>query len=120
MEDIFLGMTVRQPEGDNYTVTWETSGRPADSEGASGTYWLTRKYQLEDVRGADGAVLVEVGLHLFSVNREAIVCLLGQLDISRPAAENVVHGSDDSDDDYEPEMKRQRDDQDGLESIEFE
>ncbi|XP_075559810.1 cytosolic endo-beta-N-acetylglucosaminidase-like [Dermacentor variabilis] len=120
MEDICLGVTVGLPEGDNYTVTWESSRRPADNEGPSGTYWLTRKYQLGDRRGADGAILVEVGLHLFSVNREANVCLLGQLDISRPAAEIVIRSNDDSDDDYEPEMKRQRYDQDGVESIEFE
>ncbi|XP_050032687.1 uncharacterized protein [Dermacentor andersoni] len=105
--DIFLGATVGVPEGGNYRVTREIID-PEDSEDQSDTHWLTRKFQLEDLRGADGAILQEIGLHLFCVNMEATVCLLGQLDISRPAVAKVVHSNDDSDDE-EPEMKRQRD-----------
>ncbi|XP_075559498.1 cytosolic endo-beta-N-acetylglucosaminidase-like isoform X1 [Dermacentor variabilis] len=110
-EDIFLGTMIGLPEGGNYRVTREII-EPEDTEHQSKTYWHTRKFRLEDSRGADGAILEEVGLHLFCANMEATVCLLGQLDISRPAAEKVILSNDDSDDDYEPEMKRQRDEQD--------
>ncbi|XP_075558081.1 cytosolic endo-beta-N-acetylglucosaminidase-like isoform X1 [Dermacentor variabilis] len=114
-EDIFLGATVGLPEGGNYRVTREIID-PEDSENQSDTYWLTRKFQLEDLRGADGAILEEIGLHFFCVNMDANVCLLGQLDISRPADAKVVRSNDDSDDE-EPEMKRQRDGWDGLDTI---
>ncbi|KAL3178761.1 hypothetical protein MRX96_009440 [Rhipicephalus microplus] len=74
--------------------------------------WITRKYHLEDLRGADGAVIEEIGLHFFCVARETIVCLLGQLDVRRlddaeEAAQKAVDSEDSSSDD-EPQRKRRR------------
>ncbi|KAH7985807.1 hypothetical protein HPB52_025391 [Rhipicephalus sanguineus] len=86
----------------------------------------SRKYQLEDLRGADGAILEEIGLHFFCIEGEANVWLLGQLDVRRPgdvreavldeqASEEAV--SDDSSSDDEPERKRLREDQYGLDAV---
>ncbi|KAL3178757.1 hypothetical protein MRX96_009436 [Rhipicephalus microplus] len=124
-EEIYLGMTAGLPRGDNYTVRREIIRRLESDEDDPRTCWLTRKYQLEDLRGADGAILEEIGLHFFCADRETNVCLLGQLDVRRPAeplgalpggkhAEGAI--SDDSSDD-EPERKRLRDEQYGLDAV---
>ncbi|KAL1450283.1 hypothetical protein MTO96_028033 [Rhipicephalus appendiculatus] len=126
-EEIYLGMTAGLPQGDNYTVDREIVKAPEDDAKEPGTYWITRKYQLEDQRGADGAILEEIGLHLFCVGEEANVWLLGQLDVRRPpgveeattskrAVEEAI-ASDDSSSDDEPERKRLRDEQYGLDAV---
>ncbi|KAL1474810.1 hypothetical protein MTO96_020455 [Rhipicephalus appendiculatus] len=107
-EEIYLGLTVGLPEGDKYTVTQEIVGKPEDDTEEPETSWLTRKYQLEDLRGADGAVLEEIGLYFFCVEGEPNACLLGQLDVRRPDDAEKAVASDDSSSDDEPERKRLR------------
>ncbi|KAL1450280.1 hypothetical protein MTO96_028030 [Rhipicephalus appendiculatus] len=125
-EEIYLGMTAGLPEGDNYTVSREIIRRLEGDEENPRTCWLTRKYQLEDLRGADGAILEEIGLHFFCTEKETNVCLLGQLDVKRPAeALEAVSGGksteeaidNDSNSDDEPERKRLRDEQYGLDAV---
>ncbi|KAH6943197.1 hypothetical protein HPB50_017154 [Hyalomma asiaticum] len=127
-EEIHLGVVTSFPEGDNYVVTRGVTERPEEATNEPTSSWATRKYHLEDQRGADGAVLQEIGVRLACVNQEALVCLLGQLDIRRPGdtAEAASSGkaveqdvqSDDSSGDDEPERKRQRDELYGLEPVE--
>ncbi|KAL3178759.1 hypothetical protein MRX96_009438 [Rhipicephalus microplus] len=143
LEEIYLAMMAGLPEGDNYTVTREITGTPEDDAEETGTYWMTRtvggrfdafifdhrfrRFLLEDQRGADGAILKEIGLHFFYVEGEANVWLLGQLDVRRPpdvekaspsakAAEEATASADSSSDD-EPERKRLRDEQYGLDAV---
>ncbi|XP_072145972.1 uncharacterized protein [Dermacentor andersoni] len=118
-EEIFLGMTAGLPRGDNYTVTREIIRWPETTTDVPGSHWLTRKYLLEDLRGAGGAILEEIGLHFFCVETEANVCLLGQLDVTRPAGPKGA-SSDDSSSDDEPEKKRQREERYGLDTVEVE
>ncbi|XP_075558083.1 cytosolic endo-beta-N-acetylglucosaminidase-like isoform X1 [Dermacentor variabilis] len=119
-EEIFLGLTVGLPDGDNYTVTQEIIKLPDASQAVPGTYWLTRKYLLEDLRGAGGAILEEIGLHFFCIGTEANVCLLGQLDVKRPAVAKAASSDDSSSGDDEPEKKRQREERYGLDTMEAE
>ncbi|KAL1474854.1 hypothetical protein MTO96_020496 [Rhipicephalus appendiculatus] len=123
-EEIYLGMTPGLPQGDNYTVNRKIVRTPDDDADELGTRW---KYQLEDLRGADGANLEEIGLHFIFVDGEANVWLLGQLDVRRPAdvdeatagakaAEEAIV-SDESSSDDEPERKRMRDEQYGLDAV---
>ncbi|KAH6943195.1 hypothetical protein HPB50_017152 [Hyalomma asiaticum] len=123
IEEVDLGVVARLPEGDSYAVTRQPDN-DADETGAS---WVTRKYHLEDLRGAGGAVLREIGLHFLCTDKEPVVCLLGRLDIRRPGdtddvvpidntGEKTVLG-DDSDSDEEPEAKRLRDEQYGFDVV---
>ncbi|KAH6943196.1 hypothetical protein HPB50_017153 [Hyalomma asiaticum] len=118
-EEIYLGLMAAVPDGDNYIVTRETDRRSEGSAEDSETCWHTRKYQLEDLRGADGAVLEEIGLRFFCINMEPIVCLLGKLDIRRPghveaavpsdkADQGAAPRDDSSSTNDEPEIKRRR------------
>ncbi|XP_075558087.1 cytosolic endo-beta-N-acetylglucosaminidase-like isoform X1 [Dermacentor variabilis] len=118
-EEIFLGMTAGLPRGDNYTVTREIIRWPETPTDVPGSHWLTRKYVLEDLRGAGGVILEEIGLHFFCVETEANVCLLGQLDVTRPAGAKGA-SSDDSSSDDEPEKKRQREERYGLDTMDVE
>ncbi|KAH7943252.1 hypothetical protein HPB52_006571 [Rhipicephalus sanguineus] len=86
-----------------------------------------RKYELDDLRGTDGAILDEIGLHFFCIEGEANVWLLGQLDVRRPGdvrqavpderASGEASVSEDSSSDDEPERKRLRDEQYGLDAV---
>ncbi|KAH7957096.1 hypothetical protein HPB52_015186 [Rhipicephalus sanguineus] len=85
------------------------------------------KYHMEDLRGPDGAILEEIGLRFLCVGRETNVCLLGQLDVRRPDdVEKAVPGgkagdkaaaNDDSSSEDEPERKRLRQEQYGLDAV---
>ncbi|KAL1450284.1 hypothetical protein MTO96_028034 [Rhipicephalus appendiculatus] len=104
-----------------YRVTRETIRKPMYEGEETETAWLTRKYHLEDLRGADGAILEEIGLRFCCVGRETIVCLLGQLDVRRlddaeKAAQKAVDNEDSSSDD-EPERKRRREEQYDLDAV---
>lgn len=119
-EEIYLGIVVGLPDGYNYAVTREVTRGPEDDADDPKTCWVTRKYKLEDLRGAsDRAILQEVGLRFSCFNEEAVVCLLGQLDVRRPDDMKAA-ASDDSTSDDEPERKRVREEQYGFDAVQVE
>ncbi|KAH7944243.1 hypothetical protein HPB52_017580 [Rhipicephalus sanguineus] len=102
--ELQLGIVVVTPD-ERYAVARDVS-LPSfdDSMDTSGYSWVTRRYNIEDLRTAtDCAILEEIGISF--VSTQANVCLLGKLVVERPrsasgnqeaAAGNDGNASDDS------------------------
>nr|XP_037286240.1 cytosolic endo-beta-N-acetylglucosaminidase-like [Rhipicephalus microplus] len=85
-EELRLGIVVVPDE--RYAVARDVSLACCnDSVDASGHSWMTRRYNIEDLRAAaDCAILEEIGISF--VSTQANVCLLGELVVERPQSGN--------------------------------
>lgn len=104
-EELLLGVTVTMPKEECYAVVHDMSlSSSNNSPDVSGNSWITRKYNIEDLRTSDYAILEEIGFSF--VSPQANICLLGELVVDRPekkssdqaaaASNNGNEASDDS------------------------
>lgn len=77
-EELLLGVTVTMPDEECYAVVHDMS---LSSPDVSGNSWITRKYNIEDLRTVDYAILEEIGFSF--VSPQANICLLGELVVDR-------------------------------------